>query len=627
MVIKTRAAQARDAGDGILGIPKSGARLSSSAQRGHSTTATNSKIKQAPRPKRPVKPVEKPSTNIKPAPKTKTVAKPPSTGTKPIHISIAGKSATTEGSQQTKSGTPASTTIKAGHLMSSATPRTSSSSPNPTSSIKTLPRRSYVYTPHTSVYIPGMSSGQPIKLTNNVTRMRKEIANLTEQIDTLNNELDHVKKMHSDLLARQTQSTGRDIIDSHRIKTRPANLPDTVPVSDIIEEFAHTNIADQRITTDFAMDTVVPGDQHRVLMTDSCIQTDEEWPLLTMSLFDTIATQQQKIREMEKRKKINKKKNINVPSRDTSSAPSAASSSSPIASAIRPPHVQPITSTPTPVPGNTAPLESGKHTNQHQDIPSSSGHCKRQLLVIGDSMSRDLGSLLTPLLPGFTVTSHTYPGATFAQVVKDLPSLTTSFTKEDFVFVLAGTNDVPYFYPSLIDKNLESIKCVFDKSNVIVSCIPYMHHKEGRRHNTNIFASNQYLLRMSSVHNYLLFNANFFLSRGSYTKHGLHLNYNGKYLLSEKLSNNLIGIIIGKNPVAGVLVWGGTMVSNNDLVDRIGDQADGTVWLDDISCPLTDRSEYICSESISMSTDIDIDYNVSADTLMAQFFPGEYGHC
>lgn len=216
-------------------------------------------------------------------------------------------------------------------------------------------------------------------------------------------------------------------------------------------------------------------------------------------------------------------------------------------------------------------------------------------------MTRELGSLLQHLLLDFSVNCYTHPGATFAQVVKNLQSLTSSFTKEDYVFIQAGTNDVPYFYPSRINENLEAIKSVLFKTNVIVSSIPYMHHKEGKKNNSNIFASNQYLLQMSSKYNFLFFDANCFLSRSMYTKHGLHLNYSGKCTLSKKLSIRIRSV--GDD----VIVKGGENVSISTL--NTGIQPDQTVWLSDISCPLSDST-------------IDIDSNVSFESL-SQFFRDE----
>uniref|UniRef100_A0A8D8QRV3 Uncharacterized protein n=1 Tax=Cacopsylla melanoneura TaxID=428564 RepID=A0A8D8QRV3_9HEMI len=167
---------------------------------------------------------------------------------------------------------------------------------------------------------------------------------------------------------------------------------------------------------------------------------------------------------------------------------------------------------------------------------SSASDGKRRLLVVGDSMSRDIGSALQTLLPDFLVTCCTHPGSTFAQIIQNLSSLTSSFNKRDFVFIQGGTNDVPYFYPSLISELLESIRDVCNRTEVIVSAVPYMYHREGKDWNSNIFATNLTLLRMSSTFKFHLFNCNHSLSRTMYTKHGLHLNHRGKLRLSEILT-------------------------------------------------------------------------------------------
>lgn len=172
--------------------------------------------------------------------------------------------------------------------------------------------------------------------------------------------------------------------------------------------------------------------------------------------------------------------------------------------------------------------------------PDTHDHDTRNpyLLVCGDSMTRDFGEILQRLLPHYSVLSHTLPGASLSSVLNDLPSLAKNFNKKDIVFVLAGTNDVPLLSPDRLEHEFQRLSTLTQSTNLIFSSIPYRFDTK-KKHNTNIFATNLYIMSRSHVYSYHYFDCNFFLNRGMYTRHGLHFNKPGKQHLCNKISNSL----------------------------------------------------------------------------------------
>lgn len=159
---------------------------------------------------------------------------------------------------------------------------------------------------------------------------------------------------------------------------------------------------------------------------------------------------------------------------------------------------------------------------------------KPKFLIIGDSMARGFADSLKILMPNYSVSGHIYPGSSLEFILSLLPTLTSSLSKIDTVFIMAGLNNVPYLYPTMLEQLFTEYKFMFTKTKIIFSGIPYVYHMPHL--NSNVFATNLCLLRLSSKFNFYVFNCNLFLSRFMYTRHGLHLNSKGKVTFCNKLA-------------------------------------------------------------------------------------------
>lgn len=237
--------------------------------------------------------------------------------------------------------------------------------------------------------------------------------------------------------------------------------------------------------------------------------------------------------------------------------------------------------------GNRSEISNSTLVTVSQDKSSSSSpssYTKPRLMIYGDSMTRDFGRILQELFPQYTVQCSTSPGGCFSFAIRNIKQETKNFTKQDIIFILAGTNDIPLLTPYLIDGELKRLHYLCKITNVVISSVPYKYHDKSL--NSNIFVSNQHLLKSCHVYNFHFFECNFFLSRNMYTKHGLHFNLTGKSafcktlysaLSSIKLSRNgdflmpnLVGLKTGENPAPTLILD----VSCPDLLDLSGPLTD-----------------------------------------------------
>lgn len=102
-----------------------------------------------------------------------------------------------------------------------------------------------------------------------------------------------------------------------------------------------------------------------------------------------------------------------------------------------------------------------------------------RILLLADSHGRGLAQNISDLLPpnSYSVQSIFKPNAVFNDVLVNSKDLTKSFDKEDFVFILAGSNDA-IRSTKLSADNVTSTLNNLNKTNVIVLSAPYWHGRD-----------------------------------------------------------------------------------------------------------------------------------------------------
>lgn len=163
-----------------------------------------------------------------------------------------------------------------------------------------------------------------------------------------------------------------------------------------------------------------------------------------------------------------------------------------------------------------------------------------QLLILSDSHGRNLYNNIMTVWPNctFNVSCIFKPNAGLSGVVNDLKALTESFTKEDYVVVIGGTNDVVHEGRQLI----KTFQCILDRTshtNVIMAGLPYRHDIPGWNNKISLINLElEKLVHYKSDATFLAIND---LPRHMYTHHGLHFNRSGKIKISQMIKQLLQG--------------------------------------------------------------------------------------
>ncbi|KAI5722829.1 hypothetical protein M8J76_014463 [Diaphorina citri] len=188
-------------------------------------------------------------------------------------------------------------------------------------------------------------------------------------------------------------------------------------------------------------------------------------------------------------------------------------------------------------------------TQQPQHFSQRDGEHTRRIVIVSDSMGRGLASILTAMLPSADVTGYVYPNAGFNDVIQRAADVSADLSRDDFLLVLAGTNNTSVLSPSTcplcslpygIPADLSSDPCfittntmrlLHERTNLILSAIPYR-FDNFRHQNNNIFHLNKYLQQKCVSLGVKFMSVE--LRRHHYTSHGLHLRQNGKQALAVR---------------------------------------------------------------------------------------------
>lgn len=159
-----------------------------------------------------------------------------------------------------------------------------------------------------------------------------------------------------------------------------------------------------------------------------------------------------------------------------------------------------------------------------------------RVLLLCDSHGRGLAENLNSLSGDkYKFQVFFKPNATFSQIIVDAITLSNGFNDNDYLIVIGGTNDDNK--TSLIKLMLNLVDKCFH-TNLIISTIPYRYDKDRSNESIYEFNKNMYV----NITNVQRYNANIDIldfncgmHRNKYTRHGLHLNKQGKVTLSRNI--------------------------------------------------------------------------------------------
>lgn len=164
-----------------------------------------------------------------------------------------------------------------------------------------------------------------------------------------------------------------------------------------------------------------------------------------------------------------------------------------------------------------------------------------RILVLSDSQGKNLYSHLKPLDNKHNVMVVSKSGATLKQIVNDCLPIITDFTQNDYVVLLAGTNDVDGLSPHhiTVHQGLSKLLNMKATTNIIVSDVPYRYDSQNL--NDDIWYLNSTIKRRVNEYrgkqNLIHCATNEVLQREHFTRHGLHYNQKGKSILAKTFAN------------------------------------------------------------------------------------------
>lgn len=224
-----------------------------------------------------------------------------------------------------------------------------------------------------------------------------------------------------------------------------------------------------------------------------------------------------------------------------------------------------------------------------------------RVLLLSDSHGRGISRQLKDRLgSSHQVISYVHPNGKLSQVLQQLDQHCTSFNKQDFVIVLAGTNDISKLspYQMTLRKGFNSMTSVLQKTNFIFCSIPY------RFDCFNLFSdidlANFILFdgfkRRQDKSNVVWLNIND-IDRSCYTRHGLHFNTKGKTLLSQCL------VSVIKNKVN--LFTGRLNVTSTSSLQSFLHDCDDEPDVDTPESSFMSCSSFITIDELSVMSDCD----------------------
>ncbi|KAI5723972.1 hypothetical protein M8J76_013629 [Diaphorina citri] len=192
------------------------------------------------------------------------------------------------------------------------------------------------------------------------------------------------------------------------------------------------------------------------------------------------------------------------------------------------------------------------HSPKYDTTNLSSSVCNtvkfKRIFIFCDSMGRNISSILSDKFPKLcSFYSLIKPGALFSQVISSISKICYDFGPNDMIIILGGTNDMIDCPPNTSRYlNISALKPLLNKTNIILNNIPYRYDEHAQL-STNICETNKNLELLCKRNNIIFFQSNQLLNRSHFTRHGLHYNKKGKYLIASELAKILSNMTKSKS--------------------------------------------------------------------------------
>ncbi|KAG8267826.1 hypothetical protein J6590_041740 [Homalodisca vitripennis] len=161
-----------------------------------------------------------------------------------------------------------------------------------------------------------------------------------------------------------------------------------------------------------------------------------------------------------------------------------------------------------------------------------------QLVIMADSHGKNISSLVQQRTLR-SVLSYVRPGAKFSQVTDEVTNVRKNLTKDDYLLIMAGSNDVETSGINRLTQNVQELIKNTADTNLIIATLPMRHDRPAldlkiSKLNTEL----EKLILESPLKPQIL--PLHLLPRHLFTNHGLHLNKKGKDKVAEMIAKLLL---------------------------------------------------------------------------------------
>lgn len=174
---------------------------------------------------------------------------------------------------------------------------------------------------------------------------------------------------------------------------------------------------------------------------------------------------------------------------------------------------------------------------------------KQKIKILSDSHGRHVSKMLVDKIgDNFKIEGTVKPNGKLYDVIKLNDEERMNLNNDDFVIIIAGTNDIDepskysvQKYCSELKENISKLK----HTNVILSAIPYRFDKP--LCNRYIKHVNMFIQKLALNYLHVHYLSLQDICRSHYTKHGLHLNMSGKKVYALAIINLISHISLGQS--------------------------------------------------------------------------------
>ena len=195
-------------------------------------------------------------------------------------------------------------------------------------------------------------------------------------------------------------------------------------------------------------------------------------------------------------------------------------------------------------------------TRRRNQLVKSVGKSKHKVLIIGDSHAKKCAAELQHNLDlRYEVSGFIKPGPTTSEIIKTAKDEISTLKCNDDVILWGGSNDISRNNTKEARRNLSNFMNADKKVNIVLINSPHIHDLLLSSCVSNeVVKINRQLKKIVKLHaNVELLEVE--LQRKHFTRHGQHLNYSGKELVSLELANIIPQLLNKVNTAPIHIIW------------------------------------------------------------------------